>query len=185
MTEQQLTAMKQALWAVKEARDCHPNDLNELIWQAEEALEDAIEQAEKSNIKQVIHLYDKPPAAPVQEPVACMVETEDGVMVWPISDYNEAGTYCEEGEFPIKLYTTPPAAQREWQGLTDEEVEYPHPPAKPPVYATAKNTKSVRDGYEMGGYEIEPGYYSEEQLDEFAKAIEAKLKEKNNVQEAQ
>jgi hypothetical protein len=64
-------------------------------------------------------------------------------------------------------------------GLTDEEVEYPYPPAKPPVYATAENTKSVRDGYEMGGYEIEPGYYSEQQLDEFAKAIEAKLKEKN------
>lgn len=69
--------------------------------------------------------------------------------------------------------------QSEWVGLTDEEVEYPYPPAKQPLYATAENTKSVRDGYEMGGYEIEPGYYSEEQLDEFALAIEAKLKEKN------
>jgi hypothetical protein len=65
-------------------------------------------------------------------------------------------------------------------GLTDEdEVFYPYPPAKPPVYATSKNTKSVRDGYELGGYEKEAGYYSEKQLDEFALAIEAKLKEKN------
>lgn len=66
-----------------------------------------------------------------------------------------------------------------WQGLTEEEVEYPHPPAKPPVYATSQNTKAVRDGFVMGGYEKEPGYYSEEQLDEFARAIEAALKEKN------
>lgn len=78
-----------------------------------------------------------------------------------------------------RAHTPPAAPVREWVGLTDDEVEYPYPPAKPPVYATAKNTKSVRNGYEMSGYEKEPGYYSEEQLDEFAKAIETKLKEKN------
>jgi hypothetical protein len=69
--------------------------------------------------------------------------------------------------------------RKPWVGLTEEDIEYPHPPAKPPVYATSQNTKAVRDGFEMGGYEKEPGYYSEEQLDEFARAIEAKLKEKN------
>ena len=67
--------------------------------------------------------------------------------------------------------------------LSDEEVEYPHPPAKPPVYATAANTKSVRDGFEMGGYEKEPGYYSEAQLDEFARAIETAVRAKFGVQE--
>ena len=41
------------------------------------------------------------------EPVACFVETEQGVMVWPIDDINEAGTYCEENEFPVLLYTHP------------------------------------------------------------------------------
>ena len=41
------------------------------------------------------------------EPVACFVETEQGVMVWPIDDINEAGTYCEENEFPVLLYTNP------------------------------------------------------------------------------
>jgi len=69
--------------------------------------------------------------------------------------------------------------RREWRGLTEEEIEYPHPPAKPPVYATSQNTKAVRDGFVMGGYEKEPGYYSEKQLDEFARAVEAALKEKN------
>ena len=69
--------------------------------------------------------------------------------------------------------------KREWVGLTEEEVEYPHPPAKSPVYATAMNTESVRNGFEMSGYQKERGYYSEEQLDEFAQAIEAELKVKN------
>ena len=38
------------------------------------------------------------------EPVACLVETEQGVMVWPIADLGEASTYCDEGEFPELLY---------------------------------------------------------------------------------
>ena len=42
--------------------------------------------------------------ATVQEPVACLVETEGGAMVWPIDDFDEAGTYCEPDEFPVLLY---------------------------------------------------------------------------------
>jgi hypothetical protein len=42
-----------------------------------------------------------------QEPVACLVETQKGVMVWPIEDYNVALTYCDDGQLPIKLYTSP------------------------------------------------------------------------------
>ena len=89
--------------------------------------------------------------------------------------YNE---FSDHRLFEVKtLYTSPP--EREWVGLTEDEVEYPHPPAKSPVYATAINTESVRNGFEMSGYQKESGYYSEEQLDEFARAIEAELKVKN------
>lgn len=57
-------------------------------------------------------------------PVACMVETEQGTMVWPIADYAEAGTYCDEDEFPVKLYTAPqPAIQAERVPLTDGQTE--------------------------------------------------------------
>ena len=38
------------------------------------------------------------------EPVACLVNADAGAMVWPISDINEAETYCDEGEFPELLY---------------------------------------------------------------------------------
>ena len=56
---------------------------------------------------------------PEQEPVACFVETEQGMMLWPIEDINEAGNYCEANEFPILLYTTP--SQR--KPLTDEQID--------------------------------------------------------------
>ena len=39
------------------------------------------------------------------EPVACLVNADLGAMVWPISDIDEAGTYCDEGEFPELLYS--------------------------------------------------------------------------------
>ena len=72
-------------------------------------------------------------SAPVQEPVA--IVDEDGVIV--VCNYK-----YKPGD---KLYTTPPAAQRPWVGLTDEEI------AKLDCYDHLK----------------------------FARAIEAKLKEKN------
>lgn len=45
------------------------------------------------------------------------------------------------------------------------ELPAPH---KPAVYATSKNTASVRTGYEMGGYEKEPPLFTEEQMTEYA-----------------
>lgn len=39
------------------------------------------------------------------EPVACLVNADLGAMVWPISDIDEAGTYCDEGDFPELLYS--------------------------------------------------------------------------------
>jgi hypothetical protein len=41
------------------------------------------------------------------EPVACLVETERSVLVWPIDDFNDASTYCEPDDFPQYLYTHP------------------------------------------------------------------------------
>jgi hypothetical protein len=57
----------------------------------------------------------------------------------------------------VPLYTTPPAAQRQWVGLTDEEV---YPFANEHLH------------YQTEGYEVS-GVYN------LARAIEAKLKEKN------
>ena len=39
------------------------------------------------------------------EPMAVMVTVENGTMFWDVEDINEAGTYCEENEFPELLYT--------------------------------------------------------------------------------
>ena len=50
-------------------------------------------------------------------------------------------------------------------------------PVKKAVYATSANTKSVRDGVEMGGYEKEPPLFDDAQMHEYAlAAIEADRK---------
>jgi hypothetical protein len=73
-----IEAMKQALEALEYFKELALS-MGE-IERAEKTittLRTAIEQAEKSNIKQVIHLYDKPPAAPMQEPPPeCQTEAE-------------------------------------------------------------------------------------------------------------
>jgi hypothetical protein len=70
-------------------------------------------------------LYTTPPAAqpaPVQEPVATVwqqVETGRNrvTMTGDITDCDASWVKAAD------LYTTPPAAQRQWVGLTDNEVE--------------------------------------------------------------
>jgi len=54
-----ITAMKQALEALEYPGPSWPDGRE----RAAQALRTAIAEAEKSNIKQVIHLYDEPPAA--------------------------------------------------------------------------------------------------------------------------
>jgi hypothetical protein len=53
--------------------------------------------------------------APVQEPVATVKAKRDG-----------GGTFVHWTKLPVagmKLYTTSPAAQRQWVGLTDDDIE--------------------------------------------------------------
>jgi hypothetical protein len=92
----------------------------------------------------LLDAFTKP--APVQEPVA--IVDEDGVIV--VCNYK-----YKPGD---KLYTTPPAAQRQWVGLTDEEV------TKMPAWIYSPD---------------QDGMTAEEGLETFARAIEAKLREKN------
>ena len=45
------------------------------------------------------------------KPVAYITQTEQGPMVWTTEMYGEACTYCDDGEFPVPLYTAAPAPQ--------------------------------------------------------------------------
>jgi hypothetical protein len=85
-------------------------------------------------------------AAPVQEPVAT-VTSESG-------NPDVTMSWWHEPPLPVgtNLYTTPPAAQRQWVGLTDEEIEK----ACVPLGAAMLSFTEV------------------------ARAIEAKLRSKNN-----
>ena len=83
----------------------------------------AIKQAKKSNIKQVIHLYDEPPAAPVQEPAWYHAECDDPDYSRFTQEKDEAfAIVSDKGGYVTPLYTVPPAAQRQWVGLNWEDM---------------------------------------------------------------
>jgi hypothetical protein len=87
-----------------------------------------------------------------QEPVAFLV---DGDLYYP--EEIDWETLQEQGHTVTPLYTSPPA-QRTWVGLTDEDV---YPLANEHLH------------YQPESYEVS-GIYN------LARAIEARLKEKNN-----
>jgi hypothetical protein len=113
-------------------------------------------------------------AAPVQEPVVIeggkrlivVDQLFDDLMYW--LDRCEHKGHLENcpdlvepwSAFQYANYTTPPAAQRQWVGLTDEQIAQ-----------LASKYLDVGDGERGATY-----VYGEI---EFARAIEAKLKEKN------
>jgi hypothetical protein len=84
-----------------------------------------------------------------QEPVAWMCADESLVH----KGYSRFLRNCQ-GDWNIPVYTTPPAAPRQWVGLTDDEA------------------MQTWDGI----IKYAPG---EVRVKDFARAIEAKLKEKN------
>ena len=45
------------------------------------------------------------------KPAAYITDTEQGPMVWTPDMYDEACTYCDDGEFPVPLFTRPMPAQ--------------------------------------------------------------------------
>jgi len=119
------------------------------------------------------HEYHSLTAAPVQEPPPeCQTEAEKRAYAfgwWKALEANRATPVQEPvawryrgifhefdpsdwAEGPVTpLYTTPPAAQRQWVGLTQQDINI-----------------AFDDTQEGGGF------------DEFARAIEAKLRSKNN-----
>jgi hypothetical protein len=120
---------------------------NEALKLALKSLQKADKINGHSNNQKIIVAIEKALKRPEQKPVAFMREDEDcsDCIVWEQTE-----------EHTIPLYTAPP--QREWVGLTDEEID---------------RLNHVRvDGCSCSFCEIEG-------LEEFVKAIEAKLKEKN------
>jgi hypothetical protein len=141
-----IEAMKQALEALEDERDKYheygdEDGAPENVYEAITALRQAIEQAEK------------------QEPVAWQVHPFDygigheGAYAMT-SRIEQVEMWKRKGWTVQPLYTAPPAAQRQWVGLTDEEVD--------------KAWRSV-------DYTVP---WEQHRID-IARAIEAKLKEKN------
>ena len=117
-------AMKLALGKIKSARDCHPNAVNTLLFEAEEILEEARAKPD------FWEGYVPEPVKPAQQEYASFAE-------W-------AHDYVQDNLHKLK------PAQRTWVGLTDEEVW--------DVYTKTDSMQYMA----------------------FSRAIEAKLREKNN-----
>ena len=108
-------------------------------------------------------LTDAATALEAMEPVACLVNADAGAMVWPISDINEAETYCDEGEFPELLYPAATvsalqariATQAEHQAKALEGVqafEFDPPPYHSEAMGCGLEDRGIRDRYEAMAY---------------------------------
>jgi len=141
MTKDEALAMDLALEYLKLQKRYGP-----AIAYGNTTIDECIAAIKKVRVAEFVADFTEQPA-PVQEPVATLWQHgETGrtriTMPGDITD-------CDARWFKAAdLYTTPPAAQRQWVGLTDEELEL-------------LNDCGDTDSYK------------------FARAIEAKLKEKN------
>jgi hypothetical protein len=99
-------------------------------------------------------VYDTPP---VKEPVAWLVYAKGSRKYFTLTfDPNKVPEIYIGGE-AVPLYTTLPAAQRTWVGLTDDEI--------------------LKLAYPIRWQEVDD--FEADKAVNFAQAIEAKLKEKN------
>jgi hypothetical protein len=128
-------ALKLAIGKIKSARDCHFAAIDPLLFEAEEILEQALAAQQEHE--------------PENEPFVSLASVQEPVATNKI--------YVTREQL-AELYP-PPAAQRQWVGLTDEQIwlEYqrfwPFHPAEEPTLA--------------------------KDIAKFARAIEAKLRSKN------
>jgi hypothetical protein len=148
-----IDVMKQALKALERyaPQHGHPDDMSDAIT----ALRTAIKQAEKQEPVGWEHHEYRPYGAPGEIRIHAILVSQytmpdgslSGDFEWIVNQYREDKNTIKL----IPLYTTPPAAQRQWVGLTDEEM-----------------------------YLNCPNWLSQEQCKAWIQQIEAKLKEKNH-----
>ena len=102
-----------------------------------------------------------------QEPVAWIEHEWSGSGLRHLHFERPAPTVRDEVVRPVwtPLYTHPQPKPEPLN--TDKWPEYPAPSVRP-VYATSANTKAVRDGFEVGGYEKTPPLFTKSQLDAYA-----------------
>ena len=149
MVDKAITAIKQALALDKMAENARELGLD---YEPYKGMSEHITQATNGRVCIDPVTGDvgigSPPAqpAPVQEPVGVFVEDDD---IGHVRLIPHQQMKLKDGD---KLYNTPPAAQRQWVGLTDEE-------RMDCIFATNWSKTPLRDT---------------------AKLIEAKLKEKNS-----
>ncbi len=132
-------AMKLALGKIKSARDCHPNAVDTLLFEAEEILEGALAEQparpyrllQDNGSKYFGESWDKA-EQPAQQALDKMAENarELGIQMQPaqqepVGKKTRIGLVTSAGwdSLPVgtEFYTSPPA-QRTWVGLTDEEL---------------------------------------------------------------
>lgn len=94
-------------------------NLRQAAQQALEALKDERYVTKYTHIVAAITALHKALEQPEQEPVAFV--NADHLQGLTLGHYGYAEIYTDESEGRVPVYTAPLAAQRPWQGLTDED----------------------------------------------------------------